>query len=376
MSIWFAGTAVAPALTAQWGLDTAQVGWLTALVQLGFVVGTATAAVFNLADLVPSRYYLAACAILGALANSLLLISDRYGSALLARFFTGFFLAGVYPPAMKMAATWFRSRRGVAIGIIVGALTVGKALPFLIKAFAVEGVGPVVVGSSLLAVVGATIVLVGYHDGPYPFAPRPFSWGLVGTIARIPRWRLATGSYLGHMFELYSFWAWIPAFLAASAAASGQLHNETALALTTFVVIATGAAGCVWGGIAADRRGRERVISIALASSGSCALLVGVFFGVDLPLTAMMVSVWSFFVIADSAQFSALVTEAVPAHAVGTALTMQTCLGFFLTLISIQLVPPVVESAGWPVAFGMLALGPAAGILAIRRLARMRQAVA
>jgi MFS family permease len=246
----------------------------------------------------------------------------------------------------------------------------------LIKAFAVEGVGPVVVGSSLLAVVGATIVLVGYHDGPYPFAPRPFSWGLVGTIARIPRWRLATGSYLGHMFELYSFWAWIPAFLAASAAASGQLHNETALALTTFVVIATGAAGCVWGGIAADRRGRERVISIALASSGSCALLVGVFFGVDLPLTAMMVSVWSFFVIADSAQFSALVTEAVPAHAVGTALTMQTCLGFFLTLISIQLVPPVVESAGWPVAFGMLALGPAAGILAIRRLARMRQAVA
>jgi MFS family permease len=376
MSIWFAGTAVAPALTAQWGLDTAQVGWLTALVQLGFVVGTATAAVFNLADLVPSRYYLAACAILGALANSLLLISDRYGSALLARFFTGFFLAGVYPPAMKMAATWFRSRRGVAIGIIVGALTVGKALPFLIKAFAVEGVGPVVVGSSLLAVVGATIVLVGYHDGPYPFAPRPFSWGLVGTIARIPRWRLATGSYLGHMFELYSFWAWIPAFLAASAAASGQPHNETALALTTFVVIATGAAGCVWGGIAADRRGRERVISIALASSGSCALLVGVFFGVDLPLTAMMVSVWSFFVIADSAQFSALVTEAVPAHAVGTALTMQTCLGFFLTLISIQLVPPVVESAGWPVAFGMLALGPAAGILAIRRLARMRQAVA
>jgi MFS family permease len=376
MSIWFAGTAVAPALTAQWGLDTAQVGWLTALVQLGFVVGTATAAVFNLADLVPSRYYLAACAILGALANSLLLISDRYGSALLARFFTGFFLAGVYPPAMKMAATWFRSRRGVAIGIIVGALTVGKALPFLIKAFAVEGVGPVVVGSSLLAVVGATIVLVGYHDGPYPFAPRPFSWGLVGTIARIPRWRLATGSYLGHMFELYSFWAWIPAFLAASAAASGQPHNETALALTTYVVIATGAAGCVWGGIAADRRGRERVISIALASSGSCALLVGVFFGVDLPLTAMMVSVWSFFVIADSAQFSALVTEAVPAHAVGTALTMQTCLGFFLTLISIQLVPPVVESAGWPVAFGMLALGPAAGILAIRRLARMRQAVA
>jgi MFS family permease len=375
MSIWFAGTAVAPALEAQWGLDATQVGWLTALVQLGFVVGTATAAVFNLADLVPSRYYLAACAALGALANGLLLVGDAYGMALISRFFTGFFLAGVYPPAMKMAATWFRARRGLAIGVIVGALTVGKALPFLIKAFAWEGINTVVVASSLLAVVGGMLVFIGYRDGPYPFAPRPFSWGLVTTIARIPRWRLATGSYLGHMFELYSFWAWIPAFLAASAAASAELPNETTLALTTFAVIAIGAAGCVWGGVAADRRGRERVISIALASSGSCALLAGVFFGLDLPLTAMMVSVWSFFVIADSAQFSALVTEAVPAHAVGTALTMQTCLGFLLTLISIQLVPPAVETAGWPVAFAMLALGPAAGILAIRKLARMRQAV-
>ena len=376
MSIWFAGTAVAPALEAQWSLDATQVGWLTALVQLGFVVGTAAAAVFNLADLVPSRYYLASCAVLGALANSLLLVGDAYGIALVSRFFTGFFLAGVYPPAMKMAATWFRARRGVAIGVIVGALTVGKALPFLIKAFAWEGIATVVVASSLFAVVGGTLVLAGYRDGPYPFAPRPFSWGLVGTIARIPRWRLATGSYLGHMFELYSFWAWIPAFLAASAAASGALHNEATLALTTFAVIAIGAAGCVWGGVAADRRGRERVISIALASSGSCALLAGLFFGLDLPITAMMVSVWSFFVIADSAQFSALVTEAVPAHAVGTALTMQTCLGFFLTLISIQLIPPVVESAGWPAAFALLALGPAAGILAIRRLARTRRAVA
>jgi MFS family permease len=374
MSIWFTGTAVAPALEAQWRLDATQVGWLTALVQLGFVVGTATAAVFNLADLVPSRYYLAACASLGALANGILLVGDEYGVALVSRFFTGFFLAGVYPPAMKMAATWFRARRGVAIGAIVGALTVGKALPFLIKAFAWEGIGTVVVASSLFAVIGGALVLTGYRDGPYPFAPRPFSWGLVGTIARIPRWRLATGSYLGHMFELYSFWAWIPAFLAASAAASGQLHNEATLALTTFAVIAIGAAGCVWGGVAADRHGRERVISIALASSGSCALLAGVFFGLDLPLTAMMVSVWSFFVIADSAQFSALVTEAVPAHAVGTALTMQTCLGFFLTLISIQLVPPVVESAGWPAAFAMLALGPAAGIVAIRKLARARRA--
>ena len=376
MSLWFAGTAVSPLLQERWSLDAGQVGWLTAIVQLGFVVGTALAAVLNLADLVPSRYYVASCATLGAIANGVLLDRDRFAIALASRFLTGLFLAGVYPPAMKMAATWFRSRRGLAIGIIVGALTIGKATPFLVKSFAWGDLMPVIAGSSLLAVSGAAIIVIAYRDGPYPFAARPFSWGLVGTVLRTPRWRLATGGYLGHMFELYSFWAWIPAFLAASTAASREPANERAVALTAFLVIAFGALGCVWGGVAADRRGRERVITIALALSGSCALLAGVFFGLDLRLTAAMVAVWSFFVIADSAQFSALVTEAVPPHAVGTALTTQTCLGFLLTLVSIQLVPPIVERSGWAAAFGMLALGPVAGILAIRSLARRREVTA
>jgi MFS family permease len=376
MSLWFAGTAVAPLLEVRWSLDPAQVGWLSAIVQLGFVVGTALAAILNLADLVPSRYYVALCATLGAAANGLILLADSVPIALVSRFLTGFFLAGVYPPAMKMAATWFRSRRGLAIGVIVGALTVGKALPFLVKAFAWQNVSPVILGSSLFAIAGAAIILLTYRDGPYPFAARPFSWRLVGTVLHAPRWRLATGGYLGHMFELYSFWTWIPAFLAASAAASRRPAGEGAIALTAFLVIAVGALGCVWGGVSADRRGRERVITIALAASGSCALLAGAFFGRDLPLTAAMVAVWSFFVIADSAQFSALVTESVPPHAVGTALTTQTCLGFLLTLISIQLVPPIVALANWGAAFGMLALGPVAGIVAIRSLARRRDVTA
>ena len=369
MSLWFAGTAVSPLLQARWSLDVVEVGWLTAIVQLGFVVGTAAAAVLNLADVVPSRYYVATSATLGALANVLVLIGDSYSTALFSRFLTGFFLAGVYPPAMKMAATWFRARRGLAIGIIVGALTIGKALPFLVKAIAWHDVSPVIGASSAFALVGAAIVLIAYRDGPYPFAPRPFSWGLVGTVGHTRPWRLATGGYLGHMFELYSFWTWIPAFLAASAVAAGEVHNERTVSLVVFLVIAFGAAGCLWGGLAADRRGRERIITIALAASGSCALLVALVFGSGLGASAAMVAVWSFFVIADSAQFSALVTESVPTHAVGTALTLQTCLGFLLTLMSIQLVPPVVARVGWPAAFAMLALGPAAGIMAIRRLA-------
>jgi MFS family permease len=176
------------------------------------------------------------------------------------------------------------------------------------------------------------------------------------------------------MFELYSFWAWIPAFLAASAAASRSPVGERTIALTIFLVISIGALGCVWGGVTADRRGRERVITTALAISGSCALLAGFFFGLEIRVTALLLAVWSFFVIADSAQFSALVTEAVPPHAVGTALTTQTCIGFLLTLLSIQLVPPVVQRAGWGIAFGMLALGPVAGIIAIQALARLRRA--
>ena len=202
MSLWFAGTAVSPLLQTRWGLDAGQVGWLTAIVQLGFVVGTALAAVLNLADLVPSRYYVALSATLGAVANGLLLVADGYAVALASRFLTGFCLAGVYPPAMKMAATWFRSGRGVAIGVIVGALTVGKAVPFLVKAFAWAELTPVVLASSLFAIVGAGIIVITYRDGPYPFASRPFSWGLVGTVVRTSRWRLATGGYLGHMFEL------------------------------------------------------------------------------------------------------------------------------------------------------------------------------
>jgi MFS family permease len=373
MSLWFAGTAVAPMLQARWSLDAVEVGWLTAIVQLGFVVGTAVAAILNLADLVPSRYYVATSATLGAAANALLLVRGGYTLALVSRFLSGFFLAGVYPPAMKMAATWFRSRRGLAIGVIVGALTVGKALPFLVKAFSWRDASTVIAMSSGFALTGAAIIATTYRDGPYPFAPRPFSWALVRTVAGVRPWRLATGSYLGHMFELYSFWTWIPAFLVASAAATPMVPNESRMALTVFLVIAFGAAGCLWGGVAADRRGRERVITIALAASGSCALLAGVFFGLDFRVTAAMAAAWSFFVIADSAQFSALVTEAVPPHAVGTALTMQTCLGFLLTLISIQLVPPIVARTGWAWAFAMLALGPALGIVAIRRLARLRR---
>jgi len=377
MAVWFAGTAVAPELGARWGLSSAETGWLTSTVQLGFVAGTLGAAALNLADLVPSRQYFAVCAVLAAGANAALLAAGGFGAALVLRFLTGFFLAGVYPPAMKMASTWFRSGRGLAIGTVVGALTVGKALPYLIDAAGGVRMGPVVLGTSAAAIGAALLVAAGYRDGPFAFPRRPFSWRLAGEVARHRELRLVTAGYLGHMWELYCFWAWIAAFLAASTAARATAGLPTpgagTVTLLAFLVIASGGIACVAGGAIADRIGRERLVIRALAVSGACALVIGLAFGRSLWLLVPIAAVWGMSVIADSAQFSALVTELAPAHAVGTALTLQTSLGFLLTTVTIQMVPHMVGWVGWHWAFPVLALGPLAGIAAIGRLARLRR---
>lgn len=378
MSLWFSGSAVAPILQLQWQLSGEQVGWLTTMVQIGFVVGTATSAVLNLADIIPAQRLFATAAILGAAANAYLAVASEFGPALGSRFLAGFCLAGVYPPAMKMAATWFRARRGLAVGTVVGALTVGKAGPYLVHAFPGAGVAPVVLTASASALVAALVVMIGYREGPYPFPPRPFSWGLVRSVFAQRQWRLATGGYLGHMAELYSFWTWIPVFVAASLSAqtgSTVAATSSEASLLAFGVIAFGGVGCVWGGLASDRIGRERLVIWAMAASGLCALLIGLTFGRSLWLLVPVALAWGFFVIADSAQFSVLVTESVPAHAVGTALTVQTSLGFLLTTFAIQAVPPVVRTVGWSLAFPMLALGPMLGIWSIRTLVGARRLV-
>ncbi len=380
MSLWFTGIAVAPELRERWALTDTQVGLLSTAVQLGFVAGTALSAVLNLADIVPAKRLFAVSALVGAAANASLLWVDSLAGALVSRAFTGIWLAGVYPPAMKMAATWFRARRGIAVGTVVGALTVGKAVPYLFRLLPGIGMEVVVLTASATAVLAALLVATGWRDGPFAFPSRPFSWGLVGEVVRSRRWRLATGGYLGHMAELYSYWTWIAAFVGASAVASataagagdpGDAATSWWVGALAFGTIAVGGLGCVWGGLVSDRIGRERLVIIAMAASGACALLIGLLFGRSPWLLAPVALAWGFFVIADSAQFSVLVTEAVPPHAVGTALTVQVCLGFLLTTLTIQLVPPVVAAAGWAWAFVMLAVGPALGIVAIRRLQRV-----
>jgi MFS family permease len=379
MSLWFAASSVAPQLARQWSLTGSEAAWLTTIVQFGFVAGAASAAILNLADIVPSRPYFAVAALLGALANAGVAYAGGFGAALLLRFVTGFALAGVYPPAMKMAATWFRARRGFAIGTVVGALTIGKATPYLVHALPHASARGVILTASGCALISSLLIATSYFDGPFPFAPRPFEWSLVRTVFERREWRLATAGYLGHMFELYSFWTWIPLFIIASVAAEGAAvtpHVRSLEALLAFGTIAIGGAGCVWGGLAADRRGREHLVMLAMAISGTCALVIPLVFGLTLWAVAPLAWIWGFFVVADSAQFSTLVTEAVPPHAVGTALTIQTSLGFLLTTVSIQLIPPLVTAVGWRWVFPVLALGPVFGIAAIRRLLGVKRALA
>jgi MFS family permease len=368
MSVWFSASAVVPALTEAWGLSASSQAWLTMSVQLGFVVGALGSAVLNLADRIPGRWLFAASSLLAGTAT--LLIPATGGglpAALVLRFLTGVFLAGVYPVGMKMMATWTRKDRGFGVGLLVGALTLGSAAPHLIKAFGEIGDWrSVLVLSGVLAVAGGLLAGAFVREGPYRTAAPKFDWKYAGTIWRDRPIVLANLGYFGHMWELYAAWTWVPVFLAASFGISGA--SERAASLAGFAFIAAGAVGSLVAGKLADRMGRAAVTSVSMAASGLCCLFVGFFFGGNSWLLVALCLVWGFAVVADSAQFSAGMSELCPAERIGTALTIQTSLGFLLTLVSIRLIPTLARLVTWHWAFAFLAIGPAAGIWAMLRL--------
>ncbi|MFN2577636.1 MAG: MFS transporter [Pyrinomonadaceae bacterium] len=373
MSLWFSGSAVVPALTREWRLSESAAGWLTLSVQIGFVAGTLLSALFNLPDIISPRHLFTLTAICGAIVNAGFgWFAHTASVGITLRFLTGMFLAGVYPPAMKILATWFRHGRGMALGVLVGALTLGKATPYLINGVGSYNWRTNVTFVSLLAVTGGVIVLLFVRDGPLALPAARFDLSQVGKVFRNRGLRLANLGYFGHMWELYAMWTWIPFMIRGSLAAR---RSDPAFAeVGSFVVIGCGAVGCVVAGLIADRVGRTIVTSAAMVISGSCCLVIGLFFGANPIALLIVAAIWGATVVADSAQFSACVTELGDPQYIGTALTIQTCLGFLLTTISIELIPRVQKLFGWRYAFVILAPGPLFGVLAMLRLRGLPEA--
>jgi len=374
MTTWFSATAITPELVRVWGFSTAQTPWLINTVQIGFVLGALASSLVCLPDIVSLRKLMGTSAILAAAANLYLLVAPSVGLLMLARVVTGIALAGIYPPALKLIATWFQRGRGTALGTVIAALTLGSAFPHLIRVLTYRVAWQAVVAASSVATVGgAALMLLFAVEGPFPFSRATFDPRCLGAVIRNRPLALANLGYFGHMWELYAMWGW---FLAFSGAALPHLGfpGQKAASLLTFTVVASGVIGSIGGGLLADRIGRTAQAALMMTLSGLCASTIGLVFDGPPWLFLLVAVLWGVTVIADSAQFSAMATELCDPRLVGTALALQLGLGFALTVVSIRLTPMLAAAVGWRWSFLMLVPGPIVGVLAMWLLRRQPDA--
>ena len=372
MSVWFSSAAVIADMQAEAVISQFAAAMLSSGVQGGFAIGALIYAALGLADRYDPRRVFAISAIAAAACNAALLVAPIGGAmAIIARILTGVVLAGVYPVGMKIAVGWGVKDRGLLVGLLVGALTLGSAAPHLLS-FVGGADWRASVGASSAIAALAGLLILGVQLGPHHAIAPAFSISALKRAWTDKRIRLAYAGYLGHMWELYAMWAWLGAALLAAFSMQMAASEAARLAkLTAFCAIAAGALACVGAGILADRIGKAETTIIAMGVSAISAIAAAMaYYGSPLLLIAIVI-VWGASIIADSAQFSALVADYAPPPETGALLTLQTALGFALTTLTVQAAPFVSNAIGWPGLFIVLAIGPIAGILAMIRLRRI-----
>lgn len=378
LALWFSATAIIPVLRLEFAIDDTRASLFSSIVAVGYVAGTLGSALLGLADrLHPRRFFMASALVAAASNIAILVFQPTSWWIVFLRFVTGMCMAGLYPVGMKMASTWAKGDTGLLIGALVSALTLGAAVPHLLNA--VGGLDwhfTLIAASILAAVAGALVNFVGL--GPAYGKVPPFHPAAVMRAWTDKALRFANFAYFGHLWELYAMWAWVALFLHASFAA--RLGYDTALVelyanLSTFAVVAAGAVGSAVIGLLADRLGRTMVTATVMLVSGTCALTIGFLFGDSVWIVLAVALVWGFTVVPDAPQTSACIIELSESSYVGTMLTVQTCVGFILTMLPIHVVPQMVDAFGWRFAFIPLALGPFVGAYAMLQLRRHPDAI-